>query len=89
MRNKYQGLTIAYSMFNYLKIINPVLIIIFTIFFINNSYGWEYNPGLSFGILIIGAFFAFLAWLFTVIYQYIILLFVQMGKDINEMKNKK
>jgi len=42
-----------------------------------------------FGIILGGLFLAFLSWLFTVIYKDVILLFVQMGKDISEIKNKK
>ena len=88
-KKKYPGLSMAYSIFNFLKIVNPILIMIITLFFINTSLSWEYNFGLSFTTLLIGAFFAFIAWIFTAIYQDIILLFVQMGKDVSEIKNKK
>ena len=95
MKNKYKGLSTAYSIFNILQYVNPALIMILT--FIAGSDYWRiYTNGYNddallwwFGIILGGSFLAFLSWLFTVIYKDVILLFVQMGKDINEMKNKK
>ena len=95
MKNKYKGLSTAYSIFNILQYVNPALIMILT--FIAGSDYWRiYTKGYNddallwwLGIILGGSFLAFLSWLFTVIYKDVILLFVQMGKDINEMKNKK
>ena len=93
---KYIGLSTAYSIFNILQYVNPALIMIFT--FITAAPYWElansYRGGDGamlawFGIILGGSFLAFLSWLFTVIYKDVILLFVQMGKDISEIKNKK
>jgi hypothetical protein len=94
MKNKYKGLSTAYSIFNILQYVNPALIMIFT-FIAGSDYWRMYTRGYDdailwwFGIILGGSFLAFLSWLFTVIYKDVILLFVQMGKDINEIKNKK
>ena len=95
MNNKYKGLSTAYSIFNILQYVNPALIMILT--FIAGSDSWRiYTKGYNddallwwLGIILSGLFLAFLSWLFTVIYKEVILLFVQMGKDISEIKNKK
>ena len=95
MNNKYKGLSTAYSIFNILQYVNPALIMIFT--FITAAPYWELAFGYEqdgamlawFGRILGGSFLAFLSWLFTVIYKDVILLFVQMGKDISEIKNKK
>ena len=87
MKNKYKGLSTAYSIFNILQYVNPALVMIFT--FITAVPYFEVNSGYAIGIILGGSFLAFLSWLFTVIYKDVILLFVQMGKDINEIKNKK
>ena len=96
MKNKYKGLSTAYSIFNILQYVNPALVMIFT--FITAAPYWEMANSYYaqdgamlawFGVILGGLFLAFLSWLFTVIYKDVILLFVQMGKDINEIKNKK
>ena len=87
MNHKYKGLATAYSIFNILQYVNPALVMIFT--FITAAGYWEYDTEIWFAIILVGLILAFLSWLFTVIYKDVILLFVQMGKDINEIKNKK
>lgn len=89
MKNKYQGLSTAYKIFKVLQYLNPILIIIVAIFVA--SPFWDVNDAffIWFGIILAGTFLAFFSWLFVVIYKDIILLFVQMGKDVNEIKQKK
>lgn len=93
--SKFVGLSYAYGIFNILQYVNPVLVMILT--FITAAPYWElatsrYAEGgeflIWFGMILVGAFFAFLAWLFTVIYKDVILLFVQMGKDVSRIQKK-
>ena len=95
--SKFVGLSYAYAIFNILQYVNPALVMIFT--FIAAAPTWSMATGgygygsdgailMWFGQILAGAFFAFLAWLFTVIYKDVILLFVQMGKDVNKMQKK-
>ena len=84
--SKFVGLSYAYGIFNILQYVNPVLVMIFT--FISAAPLWYGELWMWILSILIGAFFAFLAWLFTVIYKDVILLFVQMGKDVSKMQKK-
>ena len=93
--SKFVGLSYAYAIFNILQYVNPALVMIFTFItaaptwsMATRGYGSDGAILMWFGQILAGAFFAFLAWLFTVIYKDVILLFVQMGKDVNKMQKK-
>ena len=90
MNNKYTGLSTAYSIFNILKFVLPVVVLILS-YMISEPY-WETRidrSGYAIAINLFGLVFAFIAWLSIIIYQDIIKLFVQLGKDVNEIKKKK
>ena len=93
--SKFVGLSYAYGIFNILQYVNPILVMILT--FMSAAPYWEIANSryaddgawlVWFGMILVGAFFAFLSWLFTVIYKDVILLFVQMGKDVSKMQKK-
>ena len=93
--SKFVGLSYAYGIFNILQYVNPVLVMILTFItaaptwsVATSGYGGDGAMFMWFGQILVGAFFAFLAWLFTVIYKDVILLFVQMGKDVSKMQKK-